>query len=418
MNELAEEGNTRQDRATAFQPALAIVGTAFVSIAVLVFRGNSCGDDFDFHLLSWMETARSWQSGIWYPHWIHLANYGAGEPRLVFYPPASWMLGGLLGRLSSWNAAPILFVLVALVASGWSMYRLAQQWVGRGAATVAACLYTANPYALFVIYQRSALAELLAGVWIPLIVLYALKRDSPVAALALAVAAVWLTDAPVAVIASYLLALLAVGMTLIERKAWPALRAADGMALGLGLAAFYIVPALYEQRWVEIQRSMAPGMRVADSFLFMRTGDSYHDHVLRIASWIVCLEIAAAAIAAWQGWRLVRVRASLSCDWVAGTRATAAHRLAPADSLFAVPRERGHLESCAVAEVHTISLALADGCERGGVHADRLGAPIFAERGYAERGDAQRHLAADRGGERRFRRADRLRRAALFPNLR
>ena len=304
MNELAEEGNTRQNRATAFHPALAIVGTAFVSIAVLVFRGNSCGDDFDFHLLSWMETARSWQSGIWYPHWIHLANYGAGEPRLVFYPPASWMLGGLLGRLSSWNAAPILFVLVALVASGWSMYRLAQQWVGRGAATVAACLYTANPYALFVIYQRSALAELLAGVWIPLIVLYALKRDSPVAALALAVAAVWLTDAPVAVIASYLLALLAVGMTLIERKAWPALRAADGMALGLGLAAFYIVPALYEQRWVEIQRSMAPGMRVADSFLFMRTGDSYHDHVLRMASWIVCLEIAAAAIAAWQGWRL------------------------------------------------------------------------------------------------------------------
>ena len=185
MSELEKRRGSWKDRLTASQPGLAILSTALLATAVLALRGNTCGDDFDFHLLSWMETARSWQSGVWYPHWIHLANYGAGEPRLVFYPPASWMLGGLLGRASSWGAAPILFVLLALVACGWSMYRLAREWVPQGAATVAACLYTANPYALFVLYQRSALAELLAGAWIPLIVLFALKRDSTVTALGL-----------------------------------------------------------------------------------------------------------------------------------------------------------------------------------------------------------------------------------------
>lgn len=303
MNELEKRRGSWKDRLTASQPGLAILSTALLATAVLALRGNTCGDDFDFHLLSWMEAARSWQRGVWYPHWIHLANYGAGEPRLVFYPPASWMLGGLLGGASSWAAAPILFALLALLACGWSMYRLAREWVPRGPATVAACLYTANPYALFVLYQRSALAELLAGAWIPLIVLFALKRDSTVTALGLVVAAVWLTNPPAAVMASYLLAFLAFGLTLLERRAWPALRAAGGMALGLGLSAFYIVPAFYEQRWVEIQRTIAPGIRVADSFLFMRTGESYHDYILHIASWIVCLEMAVAAIAAWQAWR-------------------------------------------------------------------------------------------------------------------
>ena len=245
-----------------------------------------------------------------------------------------------------------------------------------GPATVAACLYTANPYALFVIYQRSALAELLAGAWIPLIVLFALKRDSTVAALALVVAAVWLTNAPAAVMASYLLAFLALGMTLLERRAWPALRAAGGMALGLGLSAFYIVPAFYEQRWVEIQRTITPGMRVADSFLFMRTGESYHDHILHIASWIVCSgggrggDRGMAGVA--RSDRVARLSPT-SDPRLAGARATAAHRLAPADSLLAVPRQRGHLESRAVAEIPAISLALAHGAQHGGVHAHRPG---------------------------------------------
>ena len=52
------------------------------------------------------------------PHWVQDANYGAGEPRLIFYPPASWLLGGLLGTISGWHAAPVLFVLLALLGAG------------------------------------------------------------------------------------------------------------------------------------------------------------------------------------------------------------------------------------------------------------------------------------------------------------
>jgi 6-pyruvoyl-tetrahydropterin synthase related domain len=286
-----------------YLPALLIGCIALLATGTLVLRGNSCGHDFDFHLLSWMEVARAWHSGIAYPHWVQDANFGAGEPRLIFYPPASWLLGGLLGTITGWHAAPVLFVLLALLGAGVSMYLLAREWAPPIPASFAACLYIANPYAMFVVYERSALGELLAGAWFPLMVLFALRTRSSIAPLGLSVAALWLTNSPAAVMGSYLLAVLALSMWIVEGRPWPALRALGGIALGLGLAAFYIVPAAFEQRWVQIERAIIPGMRVEDSFLFAHTRNAFHDQVLWTASWIFVAEVVVASIAAYLAWR-------------------------------------------------------------------------------------------------------------------
>jgi hypothetical protein len=282
---------------------LLIACTALLAVGTLIVRGNSCGHDFDFHLLSWMEVARAWHAALVYPHWVEDANYGAGEPRLIFYPPVSWLFGGLLGTIFGWHAAPLLFVLLTLFAAGSSMYLLAREWAPPDAATFAACVYVVNPYAMFVAYERSALGELLAAAWLPLMVLFALRRRSSVAPLGLSVAALWLTNSPAAVMGSYLLAILALGMWIAEGTSWPAVRAGGGMALGLGLAAFYIVPAAYEQRWVQIGRAIMPGMRVEDSFLFGHTTNDFHNQVLRTASWIFIAELTVGAIAAYLAWR-------------------------------------------------------------------------------------------------------------------
>jgi hypothetical protein len=283
--------------------ALLIGGTALLAAAVLMVRGNSCGHDFDFHLLSWMEVARAWHSGVIYPHWVHDANYGAGEPRLIFYPPLSWLLGAALGVATNWHAAPVLFVLLSLLGGGGSMYSLAREWADAQAATFASCLYVANPYTLFVIYERGAYGELLAMAWLPFTVLFALRRKPSTAALGLSIAALWLTNSPAAVIGSYFVAMLALGMWIAERKLWPVLRAAGGVAIGLGLAAFYIIPAAYEQRWVQITRAINPGMRVEDSFLFGHTRNAFHDHVLHRASWIFVGEMAVAVLFAILAWK-------------------------------------------------------------------------------------------------------------------
>ncbi len=279
---------------------LASVGIVLLPLA---WRGPSCGHDFDFHLESWLEVVRQWHQafsggGAFYPHWVGSANYGAGEPRFVFYPPLSWALGALLGLLLPWTWAPLAFTLLALLAMAASFFHMAREWMPEDNAALAACLYVINPYVLFVAYERTAYGELLAGAWLPLLVLYALRRTPGLVPLALTVAAIWLTNAPGAVMGCYAMALLVLWTAIAERRWMLLARAVGATALGLGLAAFYLAPAIYEQRWVEIARAIGSGMRVEDSFLFGHTGEPFHDQVLHTASWIAVVLLIATAAAA------------------------------------------------------------------------------------------------------------------------
>ena len=319
-----------------------ILACAIIAALPLVLRGNSCGHDFDFHVQSWLAVSQSWHEGAFYPHWVEYANYSAGEPRLVFYPPISWMLGAFLGLILPWAATPAAFTLIILIACGLSMSKLANEWLPARAATAAACAYILNPYALFVAYERTAYAELAAGVWLPLMLLYVLRDGtragasrvgsatwvSPQASvpagpitlgtrgsareffplltwvystipLALTIAAIWLTNAPAAVMACYTLAAVTLWKALARKRWQPILHSIIGLVLGLGLAAFYLVPAAYERRWVDIARAVGSGMRVEDSFLFEHTGQAFHDQVLHTASWIFVTMLATVAICAW-----------------------------------------------------------------------------------------------------------------------
>lgn len=274
-----------------------------VALAPLLLRGTTCGQDFDFHFESWMECAQQWHQGILYPHWITSANYGAGEPRFIFYPPLSWMFGALLGILLPWKVTQFAFTLLVLLAMGAAFYKMAAEWMPKQTAACAATLYILSPYIFFVIYERSAYAEFLAAVWFPLLMLYALRQKPSTPQLSLAVAALWLTNAPAAVMGSYTLALV-VAVAATRQHSWKlVLRAAVSMALGLGLAAIYLIPAIYEQKWVEIKRAISQGMRIEDSFLFEHTGFTYHDQVLRTVSWIAVLLILATTAAAIVSWR-------------------------------------------------------------------------------------------------------------------
>jgi len=316
---------------------------ALVAVLPLVVHGCSCGHDFDFHLLSWMEAANQFAHGNLRPHWAFTPAFNAGEPRFVFYPPLSWTLGALLGLLlthlpgvgeaAGWTAAPIVFTWIALTLSGLTMHRLARTYAGANAALFAAALYLANPYMLFTAYERTAYAELLAAAWMPLL-LGAILRPSTgkgritIAGIALPVALLWLTNAPAAVMGCYTLALLAVVRIVTDSNAaishlearGPstialALKAIVGTALGLALAGFYIVPAEYERRFVQIAMATITGMRIDENFLFEHTGTTpdelLHDQVLHTAS-LIAVVLLAATFAALAAVYLRRKRAASS----------------------------------------------------------------------------------------------------------
>ena len=255
--------------------ALAIVATAVVT--PMFFLGNASGHDFQFHLASWLDAAGQWREGILFPRWAEWANWGFGEPRFVFYPPASWIAGAALGSLLPWRMAPGAFIWLALVLAGASMWRLARGTLPAGQATAAAVFFAVNPYHLAIVYYRSDFAELLASAVFPLVVWTALRviREGwrPVPGLATVFAAIWLSNAPAAIVSTYSLALILLVGACVHRGIWPLVRGGAAMAAGFGLAAFYILPAAWEQQWVQIAQVLSENLHFDQNFLFTHAND-------------------------------------------------------------------------------------------------------------------------------------------------
>ena len=188
-------------------------GSAIAILAPFLWLGTASGHDIQFHISSWIDAAGQWKEGIVFPRWTEWANYGFGEPRFIFYPPFSWMLGAGLGSVLPWTWIPSVFILVVQTFAGISAFAFLRRIVPSFAsALLGAAAYAANPYALLVIYARSDYAELLATSFYPLFFLFALRicgfleSDSEprkdIFWCGILFAFVWLSNAPAGVLAS------------------------------------------------------------------------------------------------------------------------------------------------------------------------------------------------------------------------
>jgi hypothetical protein len=314
-------------------PAVVVAAAALATAPELI-RGNSCGHDFDVHLVSWLDCLNAWRHGIVYPHWTPSPNYGAGEPRFVFYPPLTWMAGAALGAVFGWRFAPIAFTFLCLAATGLAVRALAREAFDNAVAALAGCAAIFSGFALFTAYERAAFPEFMGGVWLPLLMLFALRDrggsaspvrgalDGSTVPLALALGASWLSNAPLGVMASYLLAALALAAALLRRSWTPVLRASIAAVPGMAATAFYWLPAKLEQSWVDIRQATDdPGYNFENSWLFARHASpvlQMHDAVLRQASWISVSMIAVAVAALAVCWRrgaLSRLQRPAGAGW-------------------------------------------------------------------------------------------------------
>ena len=192
----------------------------------------------------------------WYPDVA--AGYGSAHP--VYYAPLFY----LIAQLFVLAGLPIdlslkLTLAVVLLTTAWVMYRLVSRWFGPGPGLVAAAAVTYAPYHLVDLYVRTSFSELTVFATLPL-ALVAFERlgrtpDRRSTALAgLAFGALLLTHTITTMIAPALLGLW-VGLLCLnpEYRARTVIRSAGGAALlGLGLAAFFLIPLALERDHINV----------------------------------------------------------------------------------------------------------------------------------------------------------------------
>lgn len=237
-------------------PALALL----VAVGPLIFRGFPQGHDWSFELVRIAEYRAALAGGQLPPYWAENLYGGYGSPIFLFYAPAFLLVSALLSWIVSMPTAAVISLVGLACLAFWAAGRMLVAAGGgdvgadRGAARVAGYVYVLSPYLLGDALIRNANAEYagLAAAPLALAALFRLRRPDrrTVVALALGLAAVILAHNLTALVVAGLLVLGAAGLYLPSPPRGCSVALAKGVALGLGLAAFFWIPALALGSWM------------------------------------------------------------------------------------------------------------------------------------------------------------------------
>ena len=234
------------------------IGLVCLLLAPNLIHGVRESHDIKFHLMLFLSWRDALELGTLYPRWLPDQLHGLGSPALLIYPPMASAFFTLIDFLTLHALAPGrvlgLGALLLSVASAATFYPWARQHVRARVALIAALFYATAPYHLDLdLYERGAMAEYTAFVWIPLIFLgirttVLTGRARAAGLLAIGVSALFLSH----LLTAMLIAPLACAYALIcLRKELPAglrvqrfVMVTVTTILGVGLAAFYVVPAM------------------------------------------------------------------------------------------------------------------------------------------------------------------------------
>ncbi len=245
-------------------------------------------------------------AGEWYPRWLDGMNGGLGSPVFFFYPPLPYYFTALLKPLfhadpEGWHQLGVA-ASMAVILSGFSTYSWLKRIGGSTPALVAAIVYMGAPYHLVVdLYDRFAFAELWAFVWLPLVLWSAQATvggsRKALVGLALSYAGLLLTHLPTAMIFSPLALAYAVFCTDRRDRMRDIMAVAGAMALGTGLAATFLIPALATQNNISLSDMRVGRLSYVYHFLYYgpRPTADIADMLIQQGRYVAAVMIACVA---------------------------------------------------------------------------------------------------------------------------
>ncbi len=239
---------------------------------------------------------QSMRDGAWYPRWATDMTFGYGYPLWLILAPIPFFVGEGF-HLAGFDFVSAVKIVdgLAILFSALTMYLFASRVLGKRAALVAAVAYIYIPYHLVDAYVRASQAELVAYVFPPLVFwafhrLAETKRAYYIPVAALAYAGLLLTHIQTAVlftpiIGLYLLYLLVAAFKQNERPttkdegSLPSfvvrhrspiqfmVYSALAIALALGIAAIFLLPVVFEQKFLTPEPLIGGFFSYRDHFL-------------------------------------------------------------------------------------------------------------------------------------------------------
>jgi hypothetical protein len=216
------------------------------------------------HLYRLVALDHAIRQGALFPRWLPDLAYGYGLPLFVFYAPLSYYITETLNvlglsYLGAFNAS---FALVLLL-SGTGVYLFVKDGFGSRAGVLAGVAYVYAPYQLFNILARGSLPAAWAGALFPFAFwslgrLIRVRGPGYLPLSAVTCAAVLLSHNISSLLFLPLLFVYIIVELLVRRDRQATLRTGLALGLGLGLAAFFLVPAVIEKEFVQVQRSITP----------------------------------------------------------------------------------------------------------------------------------------------------------------
>lgn len=234
-----------------------------------------------------VEFDQTFRDGFLWPRWSPDFAFGYGYPLFNLYAPLAFYAAEIL-HLLGWGFTGAIKTMygLATVGAGLGMYGFGRRLFGRRAGLLAAVVYMYVPFHLVEIFVRSAYAEFVALAIIPLLfwaftelIAAPTVRRMALAGLAYGTLALthhtsFFTLSPF--LAVYLLYLILAkaarqkpATALYARSFWShALYALAAAALGLALAAIYLIPVIAETRFIKVEQWTSGSYNYLQHFVY------------------------------------------------------------------------------------------------------------------------------------------------------
>lgn len=249
-----------------FLPVLIVLIAGVLASRTLIFQKGYFNMHDDLQLMRQLEMEKCFKDFQIPCRWVNDMGYGFGFPLFNFYPPLPYLVGELFRVLGfTFVVTAKLTFAFSLVASGIGMYYLAKQFFNRFGGVLSAIFYIWAPYHAVDVYVRGAMNEAWALIFFPLILLYSYKLilskkvniNKWLILLSLSWFGLLVSHNLMVIIFAPIFALWCLLWMWREKNFKIIPKFIVSGILALGLSSFFSLPAIFENRFTQIESQLS-----------------------------------------------------------------------------------------------------------------------------------------------------------------